>query len=146
MADIKVVLPVEDITKSYEVANATADVVTVGGGATIKNAFGNKDNTLVLVLLDCSEGATLTIKAGVYPNATLGDSVITLTAGTNVLRLQDKSRYEQRDGSINLASTGTVKVLATAKRAGYLDAATANTIDEAAGRTLYMDATRYPKA
>ena len=47
--------------------------------------------------------ALITIKAGdAYPNSMLGDIVIELPAGTSAIQLQDLSRFEKADGSIDL--------------------------------------------
>ena len=63
----------------------------------------------------------MTVKAGdAYPNSMLGDIVIELPAGISAIQLQDLSRFEKADGSIDLdfktGFTGTI--FAIAKWAG----------------------------
>ena len=63
----------------------------------------------------------MTVKAGdSYPNSMLGDIVIELPAGISAIQLQDLSRFEKSDGSIDLdfASGFTGKIFAIAKWAG----------------------------
>ena len=63
----------------------------------------------------------LTVKAGdAYPNSMLGDIVIELPAGISAIQLQDLSRFEKSDGSIDLdfATGFTGNIYAIAKWAG----------------------------
>lgn len=120
--EIEVKLPAIDATKSIEVASFTSDAIAAD--MKIKDALKNKNNSLVIVVV-CTTAGTVTLKAGNNnPNAMLGDLTVAVAIGTNVIRLQDISRFENRDGSINLTSATAVgTIFATAKRAGITPAA-----------------------
>ena len=65
--------------------------------------------------------STMTVKAGdAYPNSMLGDITIELPVGTSAIQLQDLSRFEKADGSIDLdfATAFDGSVYAVAKWAG----------------------------
>lgn len=121
---ITVLEPVQDSSASVEVGTVTKQAVTVANGITISNALQNKNNSLQITIENTysSADSTLTIKAGnEYPNKMLGDLTVTLTKSkVTVVILEDISRFENRDGSINLDfSTGfTGNIWAVAKRAG----------------------------
>ena len=117
MADITVVLPVLDASESYEIAEVTP--TNIASEMVIKKALDNKNNSLVIVVTATGAG-TITLKAGdAYPNSILGDEPLTIGVGTTVIRLEDISRFEKRDGSVVLTNTGTTgTIFATAKRAG----------------------------
>ena len=125
---INVHLPVGDVTKSVEVITITKQAVTQANGIKIANALDNKNNSLQIFVENTTTSggsaadSTLTIKAGDnYPNAMLGDLTVALTKSviTTVI-LEDISRFENRDGSLNLdfASGFTGNIWAVAKRAG----------------------------
>ena len=107
---ILVQYPVLDHTESVANIGITKQSVTVANGITITDAFSNKNNSLFVVIDnntvdEDSEGvsATLTVKAGnAYPNSMLGDIAIELPYGTSAIQLQDLSRFEKADGSIDL--------------------------------------------
>ena len=117
MADINVILPKKDATQSVEVATATA--ATIEAEMKIVDAMKNKDNSMAIVI-NATAAGTITIKAGDnYPNAMLGDLVVAVDKGVNVIRLLDISRFENRDGSIVLTNNGAAgTIFVTAKRAG----------------------------
>lgn len=117
MADINVTLPTLDVTESIEVATITPANVTAS--MTVKEAFKNKNNSFVLVVIATS-GGTLTIKAGdKYPNSVLGDLRVAIGVGVNTIRIQDMGRFETNDGDLELVSSGVAgTIFATAKRAG----------------------------
>lgn len=117
MADINVILPKKDATQSVEVATATA--ATIAAEMKIVDAMKNKDNSMAIVI-NATGAGTITIKAGDnYPNAMLGDLVVAVDTGVNVIRLLDFSRFENRDGSIVLTNNGAAgTIFVTAKRAG----------------------------
>lgn len=117
MANIEVTIPVLDATQSIEVATITP--ASVSAEMTIEKALDNKNNSLVIVV-NATTGGTLTLKAGdEYPNAILGDLKVTLGTGTSVIRLQDISRFENKDGSVVITNAGVAgTIFATAKRAG----------------------------
>lgn len=119
--EIEVQLPVLDATQSIEVAAFTP--TTLAAEMKINNAMKNKNNSLAVVVV-CTTAGTVTLKAGDNnPNAILGDLAVAVTQGTNIIRLQDISRFENRDGSINLTSATAVgTIFATAKRAGITPA------------------------
>ncbi len=101
---INVQYPTLDHTES--VANICIEKTTVipDNGITIAEAFSNKNNSLFIVIEN--EGGTsslLTVKSGdAYPNSMLGDIVIQLPVGVSAIQLQDLSRFEKSDGSIDL--------------------------------------------
>lgn len=117
MADINVILPKKDATQSVEVATATA--ANIAAEMKIVDAMKNKDNSMAIVI-NATGAGTITIKAGDnYPNAMLGDLVLAVNTGVNVIRLLDISRFENRDGSIVLTNNGAAgTIFVTAKRAG----------------------------
>ncbi len=118
---IKVQLPKQEATQSVEIAAFEKQTVTAANGIKIERALDNKNNSLVIVIEPTTAGA-VTIKAGDnYPNAMLGDLTITPTNGqVNAIILEDISRFENRDGSVDLAfaSTFAGTIYAVAKRAG----------------------------
>ena len=119
--EITVQLPVQESTQSAEVAVITKQTVTAANGIKIKNAFDNKNNSLVIIV-EPTTGGAVTIKAGNnYPNKILGDLVITPTNNkVNAIIIEDISRFENRDGSVCLAfaSSFVGSIYAVAKRAG----------------------------
>ena len=100
---IDVQYPILDHTES--IANISIVRTTVDAeGITIKDAFSNKNNSL-FILIDNKGDKTglLTAKAGdTYPNSLLGDIVIELPQGISAIQLQDLSRFEKSDASIDL--------------------------------------------
>lgn len=117
---IEVKLPKADLTKSYEsIAIEPTDIST---DMTIVDALGNKNNSLVILVIAATAGK-LIIKAGDhYPNRILGDSEVNCVQGLTVIRLQDISRFENKDDTVKLAGDGTLtgKIAVTAKRAGIM--------------------------
>ena len=100
---INVQYPTLDHTESVaNICIEKADVV-VENGVTIDEAFSNKNNSLFVVIENSASESLLTVKAGdAYPNSMLGDIVIEIPAGTSAIQLQDLSRFEKADGSIDL--------------------------------------------
>ena len=119
---INVQYPVLDHTESVANIKITKTSVTQANGITIEDAFSNKNNSLFIVIdTTTAGGSLLTVKAGeAYPNSMLGDLVIELPNGTSAIQLQDLSRFEKSDGSIDLDfGTGfTGSIFAIAKWAG----------------------------
>lgn len=118
---INVQYPTLDHTES--VANICIEKTTIApaNGATIAEAFSNKNNSLFIVIENTATQSLLTVKAGdAYPNSMLGDIVITIPNGTSAIQLQDLSRFEKADGSIDLdfATGFTGTIYAVAKWAG----------------------------
>lgn len=118
---INVQYPTLDHTES--VANICIEKTDVvpDNGITIAEAFSNKNNSLFIVIENSSTSSLLTVKAGdAYPNSMLGDIVIELPAGTSAIQLQDLSRFEKADGSIDLdfATGFDGTIYAVAKWAG----------------------------
>ena len=115
---IEVALPKLDATESVEVG--IVEPKTIDTDMEIKDALKNKNNSLAIVVV-ATIGGNLKIKAGDnYPNAMLGDLNVNCAAGTTVIRLQDISRFENRDCTVKVAGDGTLAgtIFATAKRAG----------------------------
>jgi hypothetical protein len=84
----------------------------------------NKNNSLA-ILVNATTAGNLVIKAGDnYPNAILGDLKVACGTGLTVIRLQDISRFENRDCTVNVQGDGTLAgtIFATAKRAGITPA------------------------
>lgn len=120
---INVQNPVLDNSESVGTVKVTKTTVTQANGITVKKAFNNKNNTLFIhVDTTATSDSSLTIKAGdTYPNAMLGDLTVALTkSAETVLQIQDPSRFENKDGSVNIdfASGFTGTIYAVAKRAG----------------------------
>lgn len=122
--EITVHIPALTEKQSLEVANITKTSVTQANGIKIKNALDNKNNSLVIVI-EPSTAAAVTIKASDnYPNRILGDATLGAVAvpasKPTAILLEDISRFENRDGSINIDfGSGFVGyIYAVAKRAG----------------------------
>ena len=118
---INVQYPVLEHTES--VANICIEKANVvpANGITIAEAFSNKNNSLFIVIENAGADSLLKVKAGdAYPNSMLGDIVIELAQGTSAIQLQDLSRFEKADGSIDLdfAEGFTGTIYAVAKWAG----------------------------
>ena len=119
---IDVQYPVLDHTESVANIAITKTSVTVANGITIKDAFSNKNNSLFIVIDNTANASSLlTVKAGdSYPNSMLGDLVIELAKGVSAIQLQDLSRFQKSDESIDLdfATGFEGTVYAIAKWAG----------------------------
>ncbi|MBO7211145.1 MAG: hypothetical protein J6V44_09135 [Methanobrevibacter sp.] len=118
---INVQYPTLDQTESVANICIEKTVVDTKKGVTIEEAFCNKNNSLFIVLNNLSADSLLTVKAGnAYPNSMLGDIVIELPAGTSAIQLQDLSRFEKADGSIDLdfSEDFSGTIFAVAKWAG----------------------------
>ena len=118
---INVQYPALDHTESIaNICIEKTDVIPTNG-VTIPEAFSNKNNSLFVVIENTASESLLTVKAGdAYPNSMLGDIVIELPAGVSAIQLQDLSRFEKADGSIDLdfAEGFTGTIFAVAKWAG----------------------------
>lgn len=120
---ISVNLPDVEPSQSVAYKEVVPFVVNVANGITIEKATENKNNSLsILIENTASAASNVTFVAGdTYPNAMLGDLVIPLKgAAKTVCQLQDLSRFENRDGSINLdfADGFAGNIYVVAKRAG----------------------------
>lgn len=120
---ISVNMPVVEASQSVAYKDIVAFEVNASNGITIEKATENKNNSLSILIENSAETASsVTFVAGdAYPNSMLGDLVIPLKESlTTVCQLQDLSRFENRDGSINLDfQSGFVgNIYAVAKRAG----------------------------
>jgi len=118
---INVQYPVLDHTESVANIAITKKTVTQANGITINDAFSNKNNSLFIIIDNTSTTSLLTVKAGeAYPNSMLGDMVIELPAGVSAIQLQDLSRFQKADESIDLdfATGFTGTIYAIAKWAG----------------------------
>ena len=119
---ISVQYPVLDHTESIANIAIVKKEVCPTNGITIEDAFSNKNNSL-FIHID-NKGDTvgfLTVKAGdAYPNSMLGDIVLELTLGESAIQLQDLSRFQKSDDSIDLDFSENFKgtIYAVAKWAG----------------------------
>ena len=124
---IDVQYPVLDHSESVANIAITKKTVTVANGITIKDAFSNKNNSLFIVIDNTANASSLlTVKAGdAYPNSMLGNIVIELPKGVSAIQLQDLSRFQKADESIDLdfATGFTGTIYAIAKWAGVRPAA-----------------------
>ena len=115
---IDVQYPVLEHSESVANIAITKQSVTVANGITIKDAFSNKNNSLFIVIDNTSNATSLlTVKAGdTYPNSMLGDIVIELAKGVSAIQLQDLSRFQKSDESIDLdfgtGFSGTIYAIA----------------------------------
>lgn len=117
---INVQYPEMDKTHSIADVKITKQAVTPANGITLKNAFANKNNSLAICIENTATTASeVTFKAGDnFPNAKLGDLTLAVTASSvNVYQVQDLSRFENKDGSMNIDfKTGfTGNIFAVAK-------------------------------
>ena len=93
-----------------------------GNKITIDDAFFNKRDSLFIVFKNTGlKESMTTIKAGnAYPNSWLGDLQIQIPKGVSAMQIQDLSRFEKLDDSIDLdfddSFVGTI--YAVAKWAG----------------------------
>ena len=118
---INVQYPTLDHTESVANICIEKQAISQANGVTIAEAFSNKNNTLFVVIENTTSDSLLTVKAGdAYPNSMLGDIVIEIPEGVSAIQLQDLSRFEKADGSIDLDfSEGFVgNIYAIAKWAG----------------------------
>jgi len=103
--EITVQCPTLDTTQSVASAKITKQVVTQANGIKIKKALANKNNSLVVIVENTDDASSsVTFKAGDnYPNAKLGDLTIACDASSlNAYQLSDVSRFENKDGSVNV--------------------------------------------
>ena len=119
---IDVQYPVLDHSESVANIAITKKTVTVANGITIKDSFSNKHNSLFIVIDNTANASSLlTVKAGdTFPNSMLGNIVIELPKGVSAIQLQDLSRFQKADESIDLdfATGFTGSIYAIAKWAG----------------------------
>lgn len=119
--EITVNLPVQDVTESIETIAITKQSVTVANGIKVKDAWDNKNNSLVIII-EPTTAAAVTFKAGdAYPNSMLGDLVVTPTGSKpNVYLIDDIARFQTSDGAllIDFGSSFIGTIYAVAKRAG----------------------------
>lgn len=101
---IEVQYPVLDHTESVANISIAKKTVVPANGITISEAFSNKNNSLFIVIDNADDAkSSMTVKAGdAYPNSMLGDITIELPIGISAIQLQDLSRFEKSDGSIDL--------------------------------------------
>ena len=117
---IKVQYPVLDETQSVCAVGIEKTAVIAENGITVENAFANKNNTLMICVENVADAdSTVTFVAGdSYPNSMLGDLETTAVAGAiSVFQIQDVSRFENKDGSVNIdfADNFTGNIFAIAK-------------------------------
>ena len=120
---IEVQMPKVDNTQSIAAMVVTKQAVTAANGIKINNITGNKNNSLYIIVENTGTASTITLKKGdMYPNKALGDLALAVEAGINAIQLQDPSRFECRDTSLNIEFASEFKgnIYAIAKRAGLL--------------------------
>ena len=119
---INLIEPVLDESSYIAVKELSANTITQANGTEIVGAFGCKDNSLQITVTNSAEAAKkLTIKAGVFDNAILGDKTISVASGkTIVILIENPSRFQQADSSIYIDyETGfTGNIYAVGKHAG----------------------------
>lgn len=102
---INVQYPTVENTQSVANAKITKSVVDVENGVSINKAFANKNGTLtVFVENEADANSTVTFLAGdTYPNSMLGDLQLEVEkTSTTAFQIQDVSRFENKDGSLNM--------------------------------------------
>lgn len=102
---ISVQYPLSEDSQSVCCTDITVTEVTPANGITIENAFANKNNSLMICIENTGDSdSTVVFAAGdEYPNAMLGDLDADILANTlYVFQIQDISRFENKDGSINI--------------------------------------------
>ena len=101
---IEVQYPVLDHTESIANIGIVTTKVNTNNGITIKDAFSNKNNSLFIHIINFGEKSSiLTVKAGdAYPNSMLGDIQIEILHGISAIQLQDLSRFQKSDESVDL--------------------------------------------
>lgn len=116
---INVQYPAADNSQSAGCASIVKSAVTAANGVSIKNAFANKNNSLVIVIENTAdEDSSVTFVAGDnYPNAMLGNLEFeVLSESIKAFQIQDISRFENKDGSLNIDFdsdfTGTIFAVA----------------------------------
>ncbi|MCM1266125.1 MAG: hypothetical protein NC200_07995 [Candidatus Gastranaerophilales bacterium] len=119
---INVQYPLLENSQSVGTTTVTKTTVSASKGITINDAFANKNNTLVICIENTASSAVnVTFVAGdTYPNSMLGNLTVSLPSKTlNAFQVQDMSRFENKDGSVNIdfASTFTGNIFAIAKSA-----------------------------
>lgn len=118
---IEVQYPVCEGTDSAASVLIKKTEVVPDNGLTIQEVFSNKNNSLVIIVENEGSSSLLTLKAGdAYPNSMLGDLVLSLDTGVSAIQIQDISRFEKCDGSVDLdfASGFSGTIYAIAKWAG----------------------------
>lgn len=119
---INVQYPVLDHTESIANIALMKKEVNPVAGINIKDAFSNKNNSLFIHIDNKGDKTELlTVRAGdAYPNSMLGDIVIELVKGVSAIQLQDLSRFQKSDESIDLDFSENFKgtIYAVAKWAG----------------------------
>ena len=101
---IYVQYPTTDSTQSVASVGITKTIVDPDNGISVKGAFTNKNNTLMICIENAGSASSVTFRAGdAYPNAMLGDLEQPLAAEVaTVFQVQDVSRFENKDGSLEL--------------------------------------------
>lgn len=119
--EITLIKPEADASASVEVATAEATTVNAGNGICVKKAFDCKNNSLHITVNNTGSTSTITLVAGdKYPNTCLGNLEVAVASGTTVVMVDDMSRFETKDGDLNIdfGSGFTGTIYAVAKRAG----------------------------
>jgi hypothetical protein len=102
---ISVQYPTLEDTQSVGILKVETVDVDSSKGIEIKNAFANKNNSLVICVENTSSSnSEITfVSSDEYPNSMLGDLVVDVPAqSVNAFQIQDMSRFENKDGSLYL--------------------------------------------
>ena len=139
---IDVSKPTQDVTKSIESVQYTAQEVSASDTVYIKNAFENKNNSLQITIVNGSTssgspaaGSYILAAGNRYPNKVLGDFSEEIGAGKTVtFMVEDISRFEREETltesdvdtkyesvlKLTFASGFSGTIAAVAKRAGVM--------------------------
>lgn len=116
--NITVVEPTLEASKSAAHAEITATTISATNGGTIVGATGVKDNSLTIIV-NATTAGTVTLKAGAYHNAVMGDLAIACASGLNAIQIENPSRFQKEDGNIDVDFTTVAgTIYAVGKHAG----------------------------
>lgn len=110
-----------DMSVSAGIATPTAVTISVANGAVVPGFFKSKDNSAYLVVTATAAGTVVLQAGNGYPIANvLGNLSIDVPVGTSYIEIENHGRFENKDGSLNIAFAGSIAgtIAAVAKRAG----------------------------
>lgn len=123
MAKDKVTLAYADYDTSVSAGIATPTAVTISAanGAVVPGFFKSKDNSAYLIVTATTAGSVVLEAGDGYPIANvLGNLSVDVPVGTSYIEIENHGRFENKDGSLNIAFEGSIAgtIAAVAKRAG----------------------------